>query len=95
MQIMSAQYSFFKLVENEHAAVITLAAISCFGTEHEKKVLKPQANQLLRAHLSDRNCICLTTQVNKIIANYLARHGDMSDKLMLFISKGLPLAVAA
>ena len=90
-----AQFPFFKLVENNHQAEIALSAMSCFGNEHERKVLKPQAIKVQREFLHSNGEVCLANKVNRILADYLATYGDLSDNLLLFISKSIPFAKMA
>ena len=40
LTIMPAQFPFFQLVENNRQAEIALSAMTCFGSEHERKILK-------------------------------------------------------
>jgi len=90
-----AQFPFFQLVENNHQAEIALSAMTCFGTEHERKVLKPQAVKAQREFLHSNGEVCLANKVNRILADYLATYGDLSDNLLLFISKSIPFAKMA
>lgn len=90
-----AQFPFFQLVENNHQAEIALSAMSCFGSEHERKVLKPQAIKVQREFLHSNGEVCLADKVNRILADYLSTYGDLSDNLLLFISKSIPFAKMA
>ena len=92
---MTVHFPFFKLVENNHQAEIALSALTCFGSEHERKVLKPQAVKIQREFLHSKEEVCLATKVNSILADYLAKHGDLSDSLLLFISKSIPFSKMA
>lgn len=92
---MSVKYPFFKIVENDRQAEIALSVLSCFGTEQERKVLKPQAQKIQREIFHCIKDVCLTTKVNRILADYLTQYGDFSDNLLLLISKSISFSKMA
>ena len=88
---MNPQLPFFNLVDTDEEASVVISTIMSFGNQRERKILKPQAQRLLRAYLTSRHECCLATQTNKLLADYLRQHGDLSDQLLIFISKVISL----
>lgn len=82
-------YPFFSLVQDESQAEAALAAISCFGNDNEKQYFKPLALQIKRELLHTKNNVCLVEKVNNLIASYVKQCGELSDQLIIFISKSI------
>ncbi len=83
---------FFELIKNSEQAELTLCTLSCFGNTQERKVLKPLAQYIQRKHIQENQQTCLPSQVNRLLAIYLSEYGELSDELLIFISKGLDKA---
>ncbi|MGR6872866.1 hypothetical protein ACU6U9_11285 [Pseudomonas sp. HK3] len=82
-------YPFFTLVKNQCQAEAVLAAIECFAEKAESFHLKPRAIKLKRDYLYADGGICLANKVNTLLAHYIESFGELSDQLVIFISKGL------
>lgn len=79
----------FSLVFNQSQAEAALAALVCFGNQQEKDHFKTEALKLKRESLHQGGNICLVEKVNELIANYIQQCGELSDQLIIFISKSL------
>lgn len=82
-------YPFFTLVNDQNQAEAALAAIECFAEHTERLYFKPKVSQIKRDFFNTEKEICLANRVNTLLADYIENIGELSDQLMIFISKSL------
>ena len=82
-------FPFFTLVNDQSQAEAALAAIECFAERTERLYFKPKVSQIKRDFFNADKEICLAHRVNTLIADYIENIGELSDQLMIFISKSL------
>ncbi len=84
------KYPFFKLVSNRQQAEIALSAMVCFGNEQERNSFAPEVERI-QQEFED----CLVSATNDLMVNYLDKNGEISDSLLIFLSKGIEQNMAA
>lgn len=85
----TTKYPFFNLIESEEQAELALAALTLFGSEREKKVLKPEALAMQQDFMNSNGSISLAKAINNLLTAYLQHYGEFSDELTIFLSKSL------
>lgn len=98
MNSKNTKYPFFNLIESEEQAELALSALTYFGSQREKKILKPEAMALQQDFMRSDGNVRLAEAVNNLLAGYLEYYGEFSDELTIFLSKSLieqKLSIAA
>jgi hypothetical protein len=80
-------HPFFSLVNNQCQAEAALAALMCCGSQEERRHFEPEVLKLKREWLHAEQEFCLAEKINGLIANYVENVGELSDQLIIFISK--------
>ncbi len=90
-----AKYPFFKLVSNRQQAEIALSAMVCFGNQQERNSFAPEVERIQQEFEDSAGHSCLVSATNDLIVNYLDKNGEISDSLLIFLSKGIEQNLAA
>lgn len=85
----NTKYPFFNLIKNEKQAELALSALTYFGSERERNILKPEALSMQQDFMRSTGNISLMTAINNLLAGYLEHYGEFSDELTIFLSKSL------
>lgn len=89
------KYPFFKLVSNRQQAEIALSAMVCFGNEQERNSFAPEVERIQQEFEDSSGHSCLVSATNDLMVNYLDKNGEISDSLLIFLSKGIEQNMAA
>ena len=81
------RFPFFELVGNHEEAEMALSVLTCFGNEKERRLLKPLAMMARHQFIQAIDDETLALKVNRILAEYLHKHGDFSEQLTIFLGK--------
>jgi len=88
------RFPFFQLVSTHEEAEMALSVLTCFGNNKERRLLKPLAMMARQQYLQAIDEESLALKVNRILAEYLHKHGDFSEQLTIFLGKCRQMATA-
>lgn len=89
------KYPFFKLVNTRQQAEIALSAMVCFGNEKERNLFSPEVARIQQEFEDSAGHSNLVSEANNLLVNYLDNNGEISDSLLIFLSKGIEQNEAA
>ena len=89
------KYPFFNLVSTRQQAEITLSGMVCFGNKVERNSFAPEVERIQQEFEDSAGHSCLVSATNELMVNYLDKNGEISDSLLIFLSKGIEQNLAA
>jgi len=89
------KYPFFKLVNTRQQAELALSGMLCFGNEKERKLFSPEVMRIQQAFEDSAGHSNLVNEANNLLVNYLDNNGEISDSLLIFLSKSIEQNMAA
>lgn len=85
MAMFNNPFSFFNLVRSAEEAETVVETIACYGTDRERQHLLPQVIYVRETQKHTEG----VQSLNRILARYIARYGDFSDRLLIQMGKDL------
>lgn len=89
MSVVHTKYPFFNLIMNEEQAELALSVLLEYGSERERRLLRPEAERLQQDFMRCEGANTIVEAVNNLLAAYLEMNGEFSDELTIFLSKSL------
>lgn len=89
MSVIKTKYPFFNLIQSEDQAELALSVLMEYGSERERRVLRPEAQGLQQDFMRCEGTNTIVDAVNNLLAAYLEMNGEFSDELTIFLSKSL------
>ena len=83
------KYPFFNFVSTRQQAEIALSAMVCFGNEKERNAFSPEVERIQQEFEASAGHSNLVDAANNLLISYLDKHGELSDSLLIFLSKGI------
>ena len=89
------KYPFFKLATTRQQAELILSAMVCFGNEKERKLFSPEVERIQREFEASAGHSNLVDETNNLLVNYIDKNGEISDSLLIFLSKSIEYDLAS
>jgi len=89
------KYPFFNLVNTRQQAEIALSAMVCFGNKKERDLFSPEVERIQQEFEDSAGHSNLVDEANNLLVSYLDKNGEISDSLLIFLSKSIEQNSAA